>query len=65
MADEDKSAVSSLIGSLVGGIADNSKLIIDKGRLEKVKLTLALDAAQKTVMQGGYSGGGRCQVSAH
>jgi hypothetical protein len=57
MVEEDKSTISSLIGSVVGSISGNSKLILEKGRIENLKATLARDAAAKTVLNvGGYSG---------
>jgi hypothetical protein len=56
MAEDDKSAISSLIGSVVGHISSNSRLILEKGRLETLKATLTRDAAAKTVLNGGYAG---------
>jgi len=46
----------TLIGSIVGGISDNSKAIHEKGRIENLKATLARYAAEKTVLNGRYLG---------
>jgi len=56
MAEDDKSIISSLIGSVDGSISDNSKQLLQKGRIENLKATLARDAAAKTVLNGGYAG---------
>jgi hypothetical protein len=57
MAEEDnKSAISSLIGSVVGGFTDNSKHLFGTGRFETLKATLAAAAGEGTVLNGGYEG---------
>ena len=56
MAEENKSTISSLIGSVVGSISSNSELMFEKGRIDNLKATLARNAVAKTVMNGGYSG---------
>jgi hypothetical protein len=55
MAEEDKSTISSL-GSVGASISGNRKLILENGRIENWKATLARDAAAKTVLNGGFSG---------
>ncbi len=57
MAEEDnRSAISSLIGSVVGGFTDNSKHLFGTGRFETLKATLAAAAGEGTVLNGGYEG---------
>lgn len=56
MAEDDKSIISSIIGSAVGSISENSKQLLQKGRIENLEATLARDAAAKTVLNGGYAG---------
>ena len=53
---EERSVVSSLVGSAVEFVSGNSKRIVDKGLVEKLKVSLARDATEKTVLNGGYSG---------
>lgn len=55
MADE-KSLSSSLVGSVIGLVTDHSKQIVEKGLVEQLELSLARDAAAKTVLNGGYLG---------
>jgi hypothetical protein len=53
---EERSVVSSLVGSAVEFVSGNSKRIVIKEVVEKLKLSLARDAAEKTILNGGYSG---------
>jgi outer membrane lipoprotein SlyB len=47
MAEEDnESAISSLIGSVVGGFTDNSKHLFGTGRFETLTATLAAAARE-------------------
>jgi len=52
---EERSVVSSLVGSAAEFVSGYSKRIVDKGLVEKLMLSLARDAAEKTVLNGGYS----------
>jgi hypothetical protein len=54
--EEDESAVSSLVGSVVGAISKNNKQLLDKGLVERLKISLARDATEKSVLNGGYNG---------
>jgi hypothetical protein len=56
MATEGESQVSSLVGSVVSVISANGKRISDHAMLEKFKISLAHDAAEKSVLNGGYNG---------
>ena len=55
MADE-RSASGSVVDSVISFVTDHGKPINDKGLVEQLKLSLARDAAEKTVLNGGYHG---------
>jgi hypothetical protein len=56
MATEEESAVSSLVGSVVSEISTNGEQIFDKALLEKLKISLARDAAEKSVLMAATMG---------
>lgn len=56
MASEEGSAVSSLVGSVVDAISSSRNQIVDKALIEKLKISLARDAGEKSVLNGGYNG---------
>ena len=58
MADEQSASASgsNIVGSVVEYVSDFGKPIVDKGLIERLKVSLARDAAAKTVLNGGYLG---------
>lgn len=54
--EDDKSSVSSIVNSVVGGIANASAALMDKGLVKRVQEGLCRDVDAKTVLNGGYSG---------
>ena len=46
----------SIVSSLAGSALEVSNGIVEKGLVEKLKISLARDAAAKTILNGGHSG---------
>jgi hypothetical protein len=56
MTDEKSVTSGSVDDSVIGFVTDHGRPIIDKGLVEQLELSLARDAAAKTVLNGGYLG---------
>lgn len=56
MADEQSASGSNIVGSVIEYVSDLGKPIVDKGLIERLRVSLARDAAAKTVLNGGYLG---------